>query len=117
MNRFEGLRIFLLEDEPIIAMALEDAIIDAGAIAILAGSLAKATTVATEAAIDFAILDVNIHGEQSYGVAAVLAERQIPFVFASGYGSMVHPEEFAAIPTVAKPYQISAIADALALLL
>ena len=115
IERMAGLRILILEDEPIIAMAIEDALQDAGVDPVIASTLERADALIAEAAFDAAVLDVNIHGRQSYGLAARLLESGVPFVFASGYGGSTHPPEFADIPTVGKPYEIAAIAEALSL--
>lgn len=115
MKRMAGMRILVLEDEPIIAMALEDAIAEAGAVPVIAGSIEQAEAIIAESQVDIAVLDVNIHGKQSYTVALELGRRGIPFVFASGYGTTVHPPEFVDVPTVGKPYQIASIAEALAI--
>ena len=99
-----GKHVLILEDEPIIAFALEDILIDQGASVVSANSLSEARkTLATEN-YDFAILDVNLHGEKCYHIAGVLKERAIPFDFATGYGDAEHPEEFAEVPTLTKPY-------------
>ena len=58
-------------------------------------------------------LDVNVHGTLSYAVAQLLAEREIPFIFATGYGDRSHPVEFADVPTVSKPYSADDICKAL----
>ncbi len=110
-----GLRILVVEDEPIIAMAIEDAMLDAGVTPVIAGTLERAEALIAESAFDAAVLDVNIHGRQSYGLAARLLESGVPFVFASGYGGSTHPPEFVDVPTVGKPYEMAAIAEALSL--
>jgi two-component SAPR family response regulator len=46
---------------------------------------AKTLELAEQAAVDFAILDVNLAGQESYSVAGVLAARNVPFVFATSY--------------------------------
>ena len=43
----------------------------------------------------------------------LLAEREIPFIFATGYGDRSHPEQFADVPTVAKPYSADDVRKAL----
>ena len=54
-----------------------------------------------------------MHGLQSYPVASLLAERDVPFIFATGYGDRSHPTEFAGIPTISKPYSAEDIRLAL----
>ena len=63
--------------------------------------------------IDAAVLDVNLDGVDSFGVAAALRERKKPFIFATGYdGSRVAPE-FANTPVIQKPYRMEELARAL----
>lgn len=108
-----GLTILVLEDEPIIAFALEDVLIDAGALPQFASSLAKAEALISRSLPDAAILDVNVHGEKSYGVARILRKQGVPFIFATGYGASAHEADLADIPTVNKPYDLTAIEHAL----
>jgi CheY-like chemotaxis protein len=110
-----GKTILVLEDEPIIAMALEDHLDSAGAVPVVAATLAQAHQAVSTQQLDGAILDVNVHGEKSYGVADSLAAQGIPFVFASGYGDTLHGDAFSQVPTVTKPYNLEAIRSAFAL--
>lgn len=109
-----GKTILVLEDEPIIAMALEDHLQFAGAVPVVAATLAQAHEAVAQQRLDAAILDVNVHGEKSYPVAESLRSQGIPFVFASGYGDTLHGEEFAEAPTVTKPYNLDGIRAAFA---
>jgi DNA-binding NtrC family response regulator len=108
-----GSTILILEDEPIIGLALEDMLADRGASVLFASGIEEAQDLVAAKTINSAILDVNVHGARSYGVAEALAARKIPFVFATGYGDRAHPPEFAAIPTISKPYSFDDIAAAL----
>ncbi len=96
-------------------MAIEDAMLEAGITPVIAGTLERAEALIAGSRFDAAVLDVNIHGRQSYDVAALLRESGVPFVFASGYGGSTHPRQFDDVPTVGKPYEIAAIAEALSL--
>lgn len=108
----EGLTILVLEDEPIIAMALEENLEHAGALPRVAGSIQHAAEILAAEAIDAAILDINVHGQKSYGIAESLIGKDVPFIFASGYGGTVHQDGFAHVPTVTKPYDLAAIQNA-----
>ncbi|MBD9375586.1 response regulator [Rhizobium sp. ARZ01] len=66
--------------------------------------LDKALQLAAHADIDFAILDINLGGTKSFPVATILRRRNIPFLFASGYGSPGLSEEFSNELTLQKPY-------------
>lgn len=108
-----GARVLVLEDEPIIGLALEDQLTDRGAMVIVAARIEEALEILDGTQIDLAILDVNVHGVPSYAVAHVLGQRAIRYIFATGYGDLSHPPEFAAIPTVSKPYSVDEIERAL----
>lgn len=112
----QGQTVLMLEDEPIIAFALEDMLIECGATPLYCGSLDVARMTIESAQPDVAILDVNIHGESSYPVARRLSECGIPFIFATGYGTALHPPEFAAVPTISKPYRMDEVEQAFAAL-
>jgi hypothetical protein len=61
-----------------------------------------------------AILDVNLRGERVYPVADMLRRRNVPFIFASGYGSELEPSEYANVPRCIKPVDFASLARALA---
>lgn len=108
-----GSTILVLEDEAIVGLELEDEIAGAGGTALLVDRIDHALDLAVGSAIDGAILDVNVHGRESYPVADVLLRRGLPFIFATGYGDKLHPERFTAVPTVSKPYSLADIQQAL----
>jgi len=80
-----GRRVLIVEDEPLIAMALEDVLLDLGCTIVgRAAGVDDALASIAQHAIDLAILDVNIEGGQSYAVADALRDRGVPFVFTTG---------------------------------
>ncbi len=111
-----GRTILIVEDEPIIAFGLEDLLDSAGAESLTAGSLEEAEQALATTQVDAAILDVNVNGENSYALAARLVERGLPFIFATGYGEALHPQDLAAVPTISKPYSLKDITSAFAAL-
>ena len=110
---FSGKTVLILEDEPIIAMGLEDMLLDSGAHVVVSGSVSQALTAIAAGIPDCAVLDVNLHGLKSYPVAAKLYELGVPFIFATGYGDAEHPGEFARCPTITKPYRLEDIRQTL----
>lgn len=110
-----GLVILVVEDEPIIALTLEDILYDLGASAYFASSVAAAQDHLSQTRFDAGILDVNIRGDKSYPIAQQLTDEGTPFIFATGYGDALHPPEFANVPTVAKPYRPEDIVQALSI--
>lgn len=99
----DGKRILVVEDEPLIAMMVEDMLAELGAVIGPAGSLAEALLLAEEQ-IDAALLDVNLEGERVYPVAERLTVRGVPFVIATGYGATGNDWQGRA-PTIEKPYR------------
>src|SRR4051812_38844941 len=86
-------RVFIVEDELMIRMLLEDMLDDLGyTVAAAAGRIDEAVTLARNTDFDIAILDVNLNGQPVSPVVSVLQERQVPFVFATGYGEKGLPE-------------------------
>lgn len=102
----EGRRVFIAEDESLVAMLLEDTLEDIGCeIAGMASRYAEASAQAERLDFDVAILDVNLNGEQSYPIAQALLQRGLPFIFSTGYGSANIPGELRRAPVVRKPFQ------------
>ena len=100
-----GLRVLVVEDEIMVAVLLEDMIADLGHRVVgPAGHLDKALELAGGAAIDVAILDVNLNGREVYPVAEALSARRIPFAFITGYGRDGLREPYRGSPTLAKPF-------------
>jgi DNA-binding response OmpR family regulator len=93
-----------VEDEMLVAMMLEGMLEDIGYRVIVAGRVTKARDLAATAAIDCAILDVNLDGETSYPVANELRRRGIPFFFSTGYGAAKLRADYRGSPVLSKPY-------------
>ena len=111
MSSFEALRVLVVEDEPVVAMCLEDILETLGCVTVgPASRLAEGLALAEREELGAAILDINLGGERSTPIAEALQRRGVPFVFASGYGSA--PEGFDA-PLLGKPYRDSDIDAAL----
>lgn len=107
-------RILIVEDEMMIAMMVEDFLADLGWNVVgVAGTLDRALAMARDAVIDAALLDVNLNGRNTFGAAEILRERQIPFVFATGYGAQGIDDRFRGVPTLTKPYQLDQLDGAL----
>lgn len=88
----EGLRVIIVEDEPLLLMEMEDMLEDAGCI--VAGTATR-TSAALELAAasdyDVALLDMNLGGERVDAVAECIAKRGLPIIFVTGYGARPPP--------------------------
>ncbi|RJG55837.1 GAF domain-containing protein [Sphingobium terrigena] len=110
----KGRHVLLVEDNMIIAMDGEDALRDLGADVTTAASVARAREAIEQQPIDLAVLDFNLGAETSMPVADLLAERGIPFLFATGYGDGLElPDRFAGVTLVKKPYSGATLAQAM----
>lgn len=109
----QGKRILLVEDEIVIAMMLEDMILKLEGIPVgPASSLQQGLDLARSETFDAAVLDVNLGDGNSVDIASLLAQRQIPFILATGYGSTT-PNAHAA-PILQKPYMLRDLEQAFA---
>ncbi|WBV43774.1 response regulator [Pseudoroseomonas cervicalis] len=105
MSGLNGRRILVVEDEALIAMLVEDALLEAGA-AVLgpAATVEEALELFEAERPEAAVLDINLAGQASTPVADRLVERDVPFVVATGYGAAGLPERHRHVPVLAKPY-------------
>lgn len=109
-----GKRVLVVEDELMIRMLLEGMLTDLGhTVAAEAGGIDDALALAKQAEFDVAVLDVNLNNQSITPVVEVLVQRGVPFVFASGYGQRGVPELYRHNPTLQKPFQVEALAQAI----
>ena len=103
--------VLIVEDDPIIALDIEDTILGFGVKTIrTAGSVAKALEMIADRAPDFALLDVGLVREKSFAIAERLDALKIPFAFVTGYGADVRlPPAFADRPRLPKPFTTDAL--------
>ena len=110
-------RVLVVEDEVLVAMLIEEMLVDLGCeIAALSTSLDDAVERARTASFDFAVLDVNLNGHQSFPVADVIRSRGLPFVFATGYGSKILAPAHLDVPVLQKPFGLEELRQAIALI-
>ena len=108
--------ILIVEDEPLIAMMLEDFLESLGHDVVAScESVPDALGHVAAGGFDVAIIDVQLKdGEQVWPVADRLADAGTPFVLATGGHVEPPPARHAAAPVLAKPYTIDAIEPAIA---
>lgn len=109
MAELNGIRVLIVEDEPLLALELEDMLTDMGcAIAGRAGRLETALAMARELDFNVAILDVNLGETRVDAAAEIIADRGIPIVLTTGYGESAR-SPVASCEIVAKPYEAAKI--------
>lgn len=109
-----GKRILIVEDDALIAMLLEDMLMDLGhVIAGTAARLPQALEMVESLEFDAAILDLSLAGQNSYPVADALGRKDLPYLFATGYGAGAIDAAYADRQTLKKPYQMEDLEKAL----
>jgi CheY-like chemotaxis protein len=118
MNNLSGCRVLVVEDEVLVAWALEDMLNALGCGVIgPAARVDQALAMVEAGSIDVAILDVNLNGQKSYPVADALAARSVPFVFSTGYHKDSMEDGYRDSPMLQKPYEQAELGNILAKLL
>ena len=94
-GRLTGCRILVVEDDPLIAMGLEDTLSMAGAEIIgPAHNVARALHLINASTPDAAVLDYRLENETSAPIAKRLGEVQVPFLFYTSFRGTIaqdHP--------------------------
>lgn len=106
--------ILIVEDEPLIAMMLEDFLESLGhSVRATCDTVQDALAEVDKGGFEVAILDVNLKGENVWPVAERLRQRGIPFVLATGGHVDPPPPQFASVPVIEKPYTVDRVTPAL----
>ena len=106
--------ILIVEDEPFIALTLEDMLDELGFG--LAGTVAQvsdAIDLIGREPVDCALLDVNLGSEKIDPVADLLATKGCPFIFTTGYGRSGIPDAHSDRPVLQKPFRMDDLAHTL----
>ena len=114
-----GRRVLIVEDEALIAMAVEDEVRQLGCDEMfVAYSKAQALHEIDFFKPVFAIIDVSLstNGED-YEIADTLSDLGIPFIFSSGHLAGELPDRHVDRPFVSKPMQSKEFAEAVAMAL
>jgi CheY-like chemotaxis protein len=105
-------RILVVEDSYVEAAELSALLTDCGCEVVgPVGRLSEAMSLATGQPLDGALLDIDLGGECSFGVATALQRRSVPLAFVSGHDRSIVPDahELRAVPFVAKPFENEAV--------
>lgn len=81
----QGLRILLVEDDPLICLDLETSLADLGAHVKAASDIADALQIVATSELDFAVLDFGLGVETSEPIARAAQARNVQFLYLSGY--------------------------------
>lgn len=107
-----GQRILVVEDERLIAMLVEDSLLDAGATVVgPAGTVDEAMRLIEDGGVTAAVLDLKLGEERATPVADRLARLKVPFVIATGYA--IEAGRHADAPLLCKPFDLERLTSAL----
>ena len=102
---FEGRRILIVEDEPLLAMELETNLNALGCKTLRSAATLNAAKAAIgDSRCDAALVDVNLGGRQADELAVALTRKNIPFAFVTGYGREGLPAGFKEAAILSKPF-------------
>jgi ActR/RegA family two-component response regulator len=105
MDRLKGRSILVVEDEMLIALDVTRALTEVGCIVVgPVSTVADAMSSLAGAAIDAAVLDVNLHAEKSLAVVDTLVTGNVPFVIVTGYPRAMLPVRLQGKPYLGKPF-------------
>jgi CheY-like chemotaxis protein len=108
-------RVLVVEDEMMIAMLIEDMLDEFGCKLVgPATSVPRALDLIGKEQVEVAVLDVNLDGQDTYAIADALRQRNVPFIFATGYVSTGLRPEYGDRPVLQKPFQARDLQAALA---
>jgi CheY-like chemotaxis protein len=106
--------VLVVEDEPLISMLLVELLDELGCtVAAQASNVTEGLARANDTVFDAAILDVNLRGEPVWPLADFLHERGIRFVLATGYDGNQTKQRYPKAVTLAKPYALENLRQAL----
>jgi DNA-binding NarL/FixJ family response regulator len=98
-------RILIVEDEPLIAMELEELVQELGCEAVgPAGDVPTALRLLADRELDAAVLDIKINGDTSFTIADELLRLGKPWIFTTGCDAEVLDGHYSDVPLVIKPF-------------
>jgi DNA-binding response OmpR family regulator len=110
----KGLRVLVVEDEPLIADLVNEMLIDLGCVPVgPAATLDGAQALAANATLDAALLDVRLKGQDVFPLAQALLDRKVRIVFMSGSSVDSLPTQWQRYRSIGKPFTREEVAAAL----
>lgn len=117
-GRFAGRRVLLAEDEPSASLAIEGELRGLGCTILgRGGSAEQAMRLASQEAIDLAVLGVSLGGQPSFPVADLLMGRGVPVIFVTGYGDPEGQVQGERSAVLRRPIEAGALERAMARLM
>lgn len=100
-----GCHVLIAEDEPVIAMMLEDVVEHlGGVVAGTVSSCSAALSAIAKQSVQLVVLDVYLNGSTSDMVLIAADAKRIPVLVSSGSNAHALPESFKGRPMLSKPW-------------
>jgi DNA-binding response OmpR family regulator len=109
MTSGKGKRVLLVEDDPVVAMVVEDTLRDMGLEVFVDLSLVDALGDVESGEFDAAVVDVGLRGEDARAVMVALKEQGVPFMVMSGGDLTTLASEFPAVRMISKPLDMHSL--------
>jgi CheY-like chemotaxis protein len=104
-------RVLVVEDDPVVAMVMEDTLRGMGLDVLVDLNLVDALTEVEASPFDAAMIDVGLRGENAWPVMVALQKRKIPFVVMSGGDLTALREEFPQVRMINKPVAVATLQE------
>jgi two-component sensor histidine kinase/CheY-like chemotaxis protein len=111
--QISGLRVLVVEDAMLLALELEAALTEAGALVLGPAATVGEGVSLMEQAFDVALIDADLSGRSRRALIEALKVRGKPYILASGQKDVGGAPDEAGAPLVRKPYNMRQIAWAL----
>jgi CheY-like chemotaxis protein len=108
-------RVLIVEDEYVLAYQLKTALEGEGVIVLgpVASESDARAAIGRAGTVDGVVLDLNLGGRLTYGLADYLLAEGIPFLFATGYDESAIAMRYRHVPYTQKPVSAAFVAAAL----
>ena len=104
MTSAEAKRLLVVEDDPVIAMLMEDILRDLGPEVFVNLTLTHALLEIDAHEVDAVLLDMHLRGESAHPMVLALIERKLPFLVLSGSDQSALQQEFPQVRLLPKPF-------------
>jgi CheY-like chemotaxis protein len=114
MKAAAGIRVLLIEDEPIVAMLAEDLLDSIGChVVATAATISEAQSAITTLKFDIAMVDINLDGEDGLVLADALKAMAMPYLITTGYDTRGMSPDHPDATVLNKPYAIAELEAAI----
>lgn len=113
-KNLEGIRVLIVEDDFYQALDMSECLTAAGAEVVgPAGQAGRVADIISDQSFDAAVVDINLGTGPDFDIARTLRERNVPFLFLTGYDLETIPADLAATPRVQKPVRSAEVLQGL----